>query len=147
MLITSAAFAASPYPPSPVIAGISLDWSTHQRQAMGSDNWQLAWADDDHQYGAWGDGGGFGGGNNDGRIGLGYARIEGDWNNWRGFNVWGGKNAENPAQFAGKSWGTICIDGVLYSWVIPDLPDTGGPRDHYRYVQLEIGRASCRERV
>ena len=136
LLITSAAFAASPYPPSPVIAGISLDWSTHQRQAMGSDNWQLAWADDDHQYGAWGDGGGFGGGNNDGRIGLGYARIEGDWNNWRGFNVWGGKNAENPAQFAGKSWGTICIDGVLYSWVIPDLPDTGGPRDHYRYVQL-----------
>ncbi len=81
------------YPPSPVIAGLSLDWSTHRRHALGSDNWQLTWADDDHQYGAWGDGGGFGGSNDEGRVGLGFARIEGDWQNYRGFNVWGGKGA------------------------------------------------------
>ena len=117
-----------------MISDIILDWSTHQRQAVGSDNWQLTWADDDHQYGAWGDGGGFGGTNSSGRVGLG--RIEGDRDNYRGFNVWGGKDPENPAQFAGKSWGTICVDGVLYSWVIPDEPDTVGPRDHYRYIQL-----------
>jgi hypothetical protein len=70
-------------PSSPVIAGISLDWSTHRRHALGSDNWQLAWADDNHQYGAWGDGGGFGEGPN-GRVGLGYGRIEGDWNDYKG---------------------------------------------------------------
>jgi hypothetical protein len=128
--------AEAPYPPSPMIADIALDWSTHQRHALGSDNWQLTWADDDHQYGAWGDGGGFGGNNRDGRVGLGYGRIEGDWHEYQGFNVWGGKNAENPAQFSGKSWGTIAIGGVLYSWVIPDEPDTGVPRDHYRYIQL-----------
>lgn len=136
LLGASLAPAAAPYPPSPVIAGISFDWSTHRRHALGSDNWQLTWADDDHQYGAWGDGGGFGGSNRNGRVGLGYGRIEGDWDNYRGFDVWGGKNAENPAQFSGKSWGTIAIGSVLYSWVIPDEPDTGGPRDHYRYVQL-----------
>jgi len=136
LLGASLAPAAAPYPPSPVIAGISFDWSTHRRHALGSDNWQLTWADDDHQYGAWGDGGGFGGSNRDGRVGLGYGRINGDWDNYRGFDVWGGKNAENPAQFSGKSWGTIAIGSVLYSWVIPDEPDTGGPRDHYRYVQL-----------
>ncbi|MBE0534752.1 MAG: hypothetical protein IH624_03720, partial [Phycisphaerae bacterium] len=55
VLFSSAAHAQeAPYPPSPVIADMSLDWSTHQREALGSDNWQLTWADDDHQYGAWG---------------------------------------------------------------------------------------------
>ncbi|MBM4028340.1 MAG: DUF4185 domain-containing protein [Planctomycetes bacterium] len=127
--------AEAPYPPSPVIADMVLDWSTHRREALGSDNWQLTWADDDHQYGAWGDGGGFGGTNSDGRVGLGFGRVEGDWDNYRGSNVWGGKDPENPAQFEGKSWGTICLDNVLYSWVIPDVPDTGGARDHYRYIQ------------
>ena len=42
------------------------------------------------------------------------AGIEGDWDDYRGFNVWGGKIAENPASFSGKSWGTIAIGGVLY---------------------------------
>src|SRR5690606_23308251 len=57
----------------------------------------------------------------------------------------------NPAKFAGKSWGTISVGGVLYSWIVPDNPDTAGsgdnfrftddpaiawPRDHYRYVHL-----------
>lgn len=128
--------AAAPYPPSPVIADAAFDWAAHRREAQGSDNWRLAWADDGHQYGAWGDGGGFGGTNRDGRVGLGFARIEGGADNYKGFNVWGGKDAANPATFDGKSWGTTCIGGVLYSWVIPDNPDTGGPRDHYRYIEL-----------
>ncbi|MCL4204458.1 MAG: hypothetical protein KJ000_18385 [Pirellulaceae bacterium] len=135
-LAVPAARAEAPYPPSPVIADVSFDWTTHRRLAIGSDNWQLTWADDDHQYGAWGDGGGFGGDNREGRVGLGYGRIEGDWHNYRGVNIWGGKNADHSAQFSGKSWGTIAVDGTLYSWVVPDEPDTGGPRDHYRYIQV-----------
>ncbi|WP_334319179.1 DUF4185 domain-containing protein [Termitidicoccus mucosus] len=134
-----------------MIMDIELDWSTHRREAQGSDNFQLTWADDDNLYGAWGDGGGFGGANDDGRDSLGFARIEGGWNTYRGYNVWGGKNAENPPQFPGKSWGTICVGGVLYSWIVPDNPDAAGsgdgfrftddpavawPRDHYRYVHL-----------
>jgi hypothetical protein len=125
-----------PYPPSPVIADLVLDWSTHKRDALGSDNWQTTWADDDHLYSSWGDGGGAGAIGNAGRVGLGYARIEGDWNDYRIHNVWGGVNPENPAQFTGKSWGTISLGGVLYSWVIPDIPDTGPPRDHYQYIEL-----------
>lgn len=142
---------ASPYPPSPVIAELSLDWSTHRREAQGSDNWQLTWADDDHLYGAWGDGGGFGSLKEQGRVSLGFGRVEGNWDNFRGYNVWGGKAPENRATFNGKSWGTICVGGVLYSWVIPDNPDPSsgadefrntdapkkeGARDHYRYIQL-----------
>ncbi len=126
----------APYPPSETISGITLDWSTHRRAAQGSDNFQLTWADDGHQYGWWGDGGGFGGTNSDGRVGLGFTRIEGNGNNWQGHNVWGGKDAENPARFDGKSWGTICVDGVFYSWIVPDDPETGGARNHYRYIEL-----------
>jgi hypothetical protein len=125
-----------PYPPSRVVTGLVLDWSTHRRAAPGSDNFQLTWADDGHQYGWWGDGGGFGGTNREGRVGLGFARIEGAADDWRGVNVWGGKDAEHPATFDGKSWGTISVDGVLYAWIVPDVSDSGGPRDHYRYVEL-----------
>ena len=40
---------AAPYPPSPVIADIVWDWSSHRRRAAGSDNWPITWADDDGQ--------------------------------------------------------------------------------------------------
>ncbi len=46
--------ATSPYPASPVIKGISFDWSTHIRLAQGSDNWPITWAADGHQYTVWG---------------------------------------------------------------------------------------------
>ena len=107
----------APYPPSPVIAGITFDWSTHDRRAPGSDNWPITWADDGHQYTSWGDGGGFGGDTSDGRVSLGVARIAGDASSFTGRNVWGGKNAENTATFGGKSYGVISVDGVLYMWV------------------------------
>ena len=98
-----AATSSSPYPPSPVINGIGFDWSTHVRMAQGSDNWPVTWAADDHQYTTWGDGGGFGGSNQDGRVSLGVARIEGSASSYRGVNVWGGKDAHQPAQFTGQS--------------------------------------------
>jgi hypothetical protein len=111
-----AATSSSPYPPSPVISGISFDWSTHVRMANGSDNWPVTWAADDHQYTTWGDGGGFGGSNQDGRVSLGVARIEGSAGSYRGVNVWGGKDALQPAQFTGKSYGIAAVDGSLYMW-------------------------------
>ena len=125
-----------PYPDSPLVEGLSIDWSTHQRHAPGSDNFQLAWSDDDHLYGAWGDGGGFHGTNSRGRVGLGFARIEGGPRDYQGFNVWGGHEAENPATFDGKSWATISIGGELYMWVIPDHPEDKSYRNHYEYVEL-----------
>jgi hypothetical protein len=109
----------APYPASEVIQSVSFDRSSHRRLAPGSDNWPITSTDDAHQYTSWGDGGGFGGTNSDGRDSLGVARIEGNWNNYRGFNVWGGKNSENRANFDGKSYGIISIDDVLYMWVSP----------------------------
>ena len=115
----------TPYPVSPVIASMSFDWSTHRRYAPGSDNWAITWADDGHQYAAYGDGGGFGGTNKDGRVSFGVARVEGAGNAYRGFNVFGGKDPENEATFGGKSYGIIAIDGVLYMWVSPGSLETG----------------------
>jgi hypothetical protein len=127
---------AAPYPRSSLITDIRLDWSTHRRFAQGSDNFQLTWADDGHLYGAWGDGGGFGGTNRVGRVGLGVARIEGPSSHYTGFNVWGGHQPENAATFDGKSWGMICVDRALYMWVVPDKPTEKPYRNHYEYVEL-----------
>jgi hypothetical protein len=108
-----------PYPHSPVIEDIAWHWETYATGAPGSDLWPVTWGPDDHLYAAWGDGGGFGGSDSDGRVALGFARIEGGPENWRGFNVNGGKNPEHPASFPrkGKTTGLAFVDGVLYTTV------------------------------
>jgi Domain of unknown function (DUF4185) len=117
--VVSAFAETAPYPKSSVISGITFNWATHDRRARGSDNWPVTWADNDHQYTSWGDGGGFGGTDDQGRVSLGVARIEGSANAYTGHNVWGGYRANNAARFGGKSYGIISIGGVLYKWVSP----------------------------
>ncbi len=104
-----------PYPSSPVIEGITWDFANVVRLAAGSDLWPTTWADDDNIYTSWGDGGGFSGTNSDGRVSLGFARIEGQPEDFVAYNVWGGKDPENPATFGGKCGGIISVDGVLYA--------------------------------
>jgi inosine-uridine nucleoside N-ribohydrolase len=123
-----------PYLPSQVIQRVEFDWRTHRRLAEGSDNWPTTWADDGHLYTAWGDGGGFGGSNSQGRVTLGVARVEGDAASYHGTNVWGGHQTEHPAQFGGKSYGMIAVDGVLNMWVVPQ------PGPHLR--ECRIARSS-----
>ena len=95
------------------------DWQTYATSAPGSDLWPVAWGPDDHLYAAWGDGGGFGGSDSDGRVALGFARVEGTPTHWRGTNVNGGKNPEHPASFLkkGKTTGVAFVDGVLYATI------------------------------
>jgi hypothetical protein len=111
--------AEQPYDRSAVIESITWDWGTYHNGAPGSDLWPITWGPDGQLYGAWGDGGGFGGTDSDGRVALGFARIEGEPENWRGFNVNGGKNPEHAATFAkkGKSTGILFVHGVLYASV------------------------------
>src|SRR5690349_18015411 len=80
---------APPYPRSALIERVEFDFSTHRRLAPGSDNWPTTWADDGHLYSAWGDGGGFGGTNSNGRVLLGVARVEGGPTDYTGTNLWG----------------------------------------------------------
>jgi hypothetical protein len=110
--------AKPPYPASPVIAGITWDWQTHRTAAPGSDLWPVTWGADDHLYTAWGDGGGFGGTDQDGRVALGFARIEGSPERFVGINVNGGKDPKHRASFAkhGKSGGMLAVGDRLYAW-------------------------------
>jgi hypothetical protein len=114
----------APYPQSQVITGIAWDFSTVTtlREAVGSDLWPLTWAADGNLYGAWGDGGGFQGSDEVGRVSLGWARISGFPMAGNppaivGQNVWGfaPDYAEFAATFGGKLWTDISVDGVLYA--------------------------------
>lgn len=117
-LITLTTFAQQlPYPMSPVISGINFFWQTHIRLAPGSDNWPVTWADDDRQYLVWGDGGGFGGTNEIGRSSIGVAWMEGNWHDFKTQNIWGGANTLKSNDQIGKSYGIVCINGILYMWI------------------------------
>ncbi len=107
----------APYPPSTAIRSITWHWDTHATAAPGSDLWPVTWAPDGNIYVAWGDGGGFGGTNSDGRVAMGFARIEGPPESYVGVNVNGGKDPENAASFpeTGKTGGMLCVGGVLYA--------------------------------
>lgn len=143
MLATNQSSAADdalqpPYPPSSVITAVEFDWSAHRSLAPGSDNWPVTWADGDKLYTAWGDGGGFGGSNREGRVSLGVARIEGGYEDYHGTNIWGGFEPEGGRQatFAGKSYGMLCVDGVLYMWVGLFRPH----KDPFDEVRIAVSR-------
>jgi hypothetical protein len=108
------------------IGSISFDFSTHNKLAPGSDNWPVTWSDDDHQYSPWGDGGGFGGTNSDGRVSFGVARVEGDYDDYVGYNRYGGKNPEFSSSITGKAHGApISIGGDIYFWITPGSGTSG----------------------
>jgi CubicO group peptidase (beta-lactamase class C family) len=107
----------APYPPSKAVAGIS--WAPKEtilRKAKGSDNWPLTWADDDHQYTAYGDGWGFEPFVPK-KLGLGFARVEGDPPGFQGVNT-PSPTGEQSGDGAGakKASGLLCVEGVLYLW-------------------------------
>jgi hypothetical protein len=108
-----------PYPPSQVIESITWDWTTHRTAAPGSDLWPVTWAADDQLYTAWGDGGGFGGTDQDGRVALGFARLAGPPERFIGSNLNGGKRPAHPASFAkqGKTGGMLAVGDRLYAWL------------------------------
>jgi hypothetical protein len=111
--------AKPPYAPSSVVAGITWHWETHRTAALGSDLWPVTWAADDHLYTAWGDGGGFGGSDREGRVALGFARLEGPPEHFVGSNINGGKDPKHPASFPtrGKTGGILAVGNRLYAWL------------------------------
>ena len=109
----------SPYPPSPIIESLNWDWKTHRTAAPGSDLWPVTWASDDNLYVAWGDGGGFGGTDQEGRVALGFARIAGPPERFSAKNINGGKEPEYAASFEkqGKTGGMLAVGERLYAWM------------------------------
>jgi CubicO group peptidase (beta-lactamase class C family) len=108
---------ASPYPPSKVITHVA--WEPKEqiiRKAKGSDNWPMTWADDDHQYTAYGDGWGFEPFVPK-KLGLGFARVDGDPPGFSGGNIRSPSGEQTgDGSKAKKASGMLCVDGVLYLW-------------------------------
>lgn len=123
LLLGATADLPAPYEKSDYITSVQFDWSTFREYAPGSDIWPVTWSDDDLMYTAWGDGGGFGGTNQLGRVPLGVAQITGNWDQYRGRNIWGGYQAKQHSTFGGKSFGLISVKGVLYMWWAGDDTD------------------------
>ena len=106
------------YPHSPVIKGI--DWAPKEtivRKAQDSDNWPIAWADDDGLYTAYGDGYGF-----DPKVpeklSLGFAKVIGGPTNFLGINIRSVTGEQKGAGRKGrKASGMLMVGGVLYLWV------------------------------
>jgi CubicO group peptidase (beta-lactamase class C family) len=106
-----------PYPPSPVVTGIT--WAPKEtivRRAKGSDNWPLTWADDGHQYTAYGDGDGFEPFLKE-KLSLGLARVEGGPADFTGINLRSPTIEQRGDGARGKkASGILMVGGVLYLW-------------------------------
>jgi CubicO group peptidase (beta-lactamase class C family) len=109
---------SAPYPPSKVISRI--DWAPKEsivRQAKGSDNWPMTWADDDHLYTAYGDGWGFEPLLKE-KLSLGFARVEGGPADFQGVNLRSSTGEQKgPGKDGKKASGILMVDSVLYLWV------------------------------
>jgi CubicO group peptidase (beta-lactamase class C family) len=106
---------ASPRPPSAVIKEVR--WAPAEsirRAARGSDNWPMAWADDDTLYAAYGDGNGFEPFTPE-KLSMGFAKITGGPSDFKGVNLrsaMGETRGDGPA--GKKASGLLCVDGTLY---------------------------------
>lgn len=104
-------------PPSRVIQ--TIEWAPAEgivRQARGSDNWPITWADDDQLYTAYGDGQGF-----EpfvpGKLSLGLCRVSGPPNGFVGTNIQAPSlEARGDGARARKASGLLSVKGVLYLW-------------------------------
>ncbi len=110
-----------------------IERQTILRQAEGSDNWPLTWADDDALYTAYGDWWGLDPKAPE-KLSQGLARIEGGPDDPRGANI-RSATGERLGQGAlgEKASGVLMVDGVLYMWIRPaGNLRLGWSRDHAR---------------
>jgi Domain of unknown function (DUF4185) len=110
----SVASGPPPYPRSDLLTGIRFDRETLRREAEGSDIWSCTWAGDGNVYAAWGDGGGFGGTDQKGRVSLGVAMITGVPPEYKGINVWGGYDPISRQKPTLGKASLIAVKGALY---------------------------------
>jgi len=108
----------APYPASTAVQDI--EWAPPEsivRQAEGSDNWPITWADDGNLYTAYGDGWGFEP-KVEKKLSLGFARVSGDPRELKGVNVRSETGERVGQGSAGaKASGMLCVDGALYMLV------------------------------
>lgn len=132
----------------PTITDVQIDLATWTNICPGngvngneSDNWPVTWAENGHQYTTWGDGNGLHSGSDTlNQVSWGFGRIEGDLNDFSGYNVNGGKDAENPSTLpAGKSKGVLAVGNVLYMWKSGTGSEALGYTEEVLYKSVDLG--------
>lgn len=119
------ALADAPYPLSTVIERVDWNMSSPKTRiapklAVGSDIWATTWAVDGSLYTGFGDGGGFGGSNDIGRVSIGVSVVRGTPENLVPANVWGGLNPASKnelftvANGGGKPGDLLALNDKLY---------------------------------
>jgi hypothetical protein len=83
------------------------------RQARGSDNWPLTWAEDDALYGAYGDGNGFEPFTPE-KLSMGFARITGGPLDAAGTNLPSTGETRGDGPRGKKASGMLCVNEALY---------------------------------
>jgi len=107
------AYAQIPYPQSRVIT--KLSWapsSTIVRQATGSDNWPITWADDHNLYTAYGDGWGFEP-KVPSKLSLGFARVIGPATGFSAINLRSLTGEQKGGGKSGKKASGMLMVGVF----------------------------------
>ncbi len=117
LMLAFAPQSEAPYPPSPVIQGVS--WAPPEsiiRLAPGGDNWPMTWADDDAMYTSYGDGNGFVPQLPE-KLSLGLARVTGHPPEVHGENIRSETGEQiGDGRHGKKASGMLMVDGVLYMW-------------------------------
>jgi hypothetical protein len=105
-----------PYPASSVISSITIQEHMKMTPDRAGDNWPITWADDGHQYSAWGDGRGPNH-PDDERISLGFVRVEGDPPDVEVYKIDSDGERSGDGRSGQKASGMLMVEGVLYMWV------------------------------
>lgn len=106
-----------PYCRSRYIESLTFDWSGAYTEPDGSDLWPVTWGRDGNVYAFFGDGGGFRGDNQRGRVSFGVARITEPppLTVRTAINVYGGYEAEHPSTIDGKAGSIIAVGSDFYT--------------------------------
>jgi hypothetical protein len=131
LFATGLTLAATPYPQSRILGGISWNEASKQRYARDSDLWDSAWASDDNVYAGWGDGEGFSGRT---KAQMGFSGLSGSPSDGTliGTDIFYGMNnppecpGNSPPILGGKPTGTAALpNGLIYSMHLSGA-DLGG---------------------
>jgi hypothetical protein len=106
-----------PYCKSQHIESMTWDWDTGRTEPNGSDLWAVTWGGDHKVYTVFGDGGGFGGTNHDGRASFGVAVLDqaAPGSATVGRNLYGGHGSPYPSALQGKGGAIIAVGNDFYT--------------------------------
>ena len=109
--------ADAPYCNSRYIEAIDWDWQGAHTEPNGSDLWPVTWGKDGNVYTFFGDGGGFGGDNQRGRVSFGIAMMTAPppLAIATARNIYGGYHSSHPATLDGKASSIIAVGNDFYT--------------------------------